>query len=71
MRKPSYEELYRQVKEFENERERLKLKSATRLRKCRTKYDAMLNTVDAYMCLVDRNLRIIWANDKAKKIFGG
>ncbi len=71
MRKPSYEELYRQVKEFENERERLKLKSAARLRKCRAKYDAMLDTVDAYMCLVDRNLRIIWANDKAKKIFGG
>ncbi len=71
MRKPSYEELYRQVTEFENERERLRLKYAAKNRKCRARYDAMLDTVDAYMCLVDRNLRIIWANEKAKKIFGG
>ncbi len=70
MSKPSYEELYRQVTEFENERKRLRLKFEARIRECEAKYDAMLDLVDAYMCLVDRNLRIVWANEKAKKIFG-
>ena len=34
------------------------------------KYLAMLESVDDYMTLVDRNLQVLWANQKAKNIFG-
>jgi PAS domain S-box-containing protein len=40
------------------------------LRRCEAKYLAILESVDAYMTLVDRNLKILWANEKAKKLFG-
>lgn len=40
------------------------------LRRCEEKYLAILESVDAYMTLVDRNLKILWANEKAKGLFG-
>lgn len=40
------------------------------LRKCEEKYLAILDSVDAYMTLVDKNLKILWANEKARKLFG-
>ena len=33
------------------------------LRRCEAKYLAILESVDAYMTLVDRNLKILWANE--------
>jgi PAS domain S-box-containing protein len=40
------------------------------LRKCEEKYLTILDSVDACMTLVDRNLKILWANEKARKLFG-
>jgi PAS domain S-box-containing protein/putative nucleotidyltransferase with HDIG domain len=40
------------------------------LHRCEAKYLAILESVDAYMTLVDKNLKILWANEKAKKLFG-
>lgn len=40
------------------------------IRKCEEKYLSILESVDAYMTLVDKNHNILWANEKAKKLFG-
>jgi len=40
------------------------------LRRLEAKYLAILESVDAYMTLVDRNRKILWANEKARKLFG-
>jgi PAS domain S-box-containing protein len=68
--KISQDELFRRVEQLERERAQYRLDSQETLRRCESKYLAMLESVDAYMTLVDRNLHILWANQKAKNIFG-
>jgi PAS domain S-box-containing protein len=63
-------ELIRRVKQLEKENAECKHAAVESMRKCEAKYLAMLESVDAHMTLVDRNLVILWANEKAKKNFG-
>ena len=63
-------ELLRRVKHLENERVRYQHNSEEKLRRCEAKYLAMLESVDAHITLVDRNLQILWANKQTQKIFG-
>ena len=62
--------LIRRVEQLEQEKVQCGLAAQESLRRCETKYQTMLESVDAHITLVDRNLVILWANDKAKKIFG-
>ena len=64
------EELLRRLKHLENERVRYQRDSEEKLRRCEAKYLAMLESVDAHITLVDRNLQILWANKQTQKIFG-
>ena len=64
------DELLQRVEQLEKERDRYKFDSLKKLRSSEAKYLAMLESVDANMTLVDRNLQILWANQKAKKMFG-
>jgi PAS domain S-box-containing protein len=66
----SQSELIRRITQLEQENVECKLAARQRVRKCEAQYQAMLESVDAYMTLVDKNLVILWANEKAKKIFG-
>lgn len=66
----SYADLCRKVKELEGENCRIAEDAANKLTKCETKYQAILNTVDSHLTLIDRNFTIIWANINAGKLFG-
>lgn len=68
--KITQDELFRRVEVLEKEKEQHRLDSHEKLRRCESKYLAMLESVDDHMTLVDRNLNILWANQKAKDIFG-
>lgn len=35
------------------------------------RFQAILDTVDVYMCLINRELQIVWANRRTKEMFGG
>lgn len=69
-RKPTYDELYNKVKQLESENARIKSGFNDKLHNCTVQYDSMLDTVDAHMSMVDRDMKIIWANQNAKNIFG-
>ena len=64
------DDLVRRVEQLEQEKVQCGLAAQESLRRCEAKYQAMLESVDAHMTLVDRNQVILWANDRAKKIFG-
>ena len=64
------EELFKRIEMLEQEKAQSKLEAQEILLKCETKYQVMLESVDAHITLVDRNLNILWANEKAKHIFG-
>ncbi len=63
-------ELIRRIEQLEKENAESRLAARESMRKCEAQYKAMLESVDAHMTLVDRNLVIQWANEKAKKNFG-
>jgi PAS domain S-box-containing protein len=66
----SQQELIKRITQLEQEKADCKLAAQEHVRKCEAQYQAMLESVDAHMTLVDRNLVILWANEKAKNIFG-
>jgi len=66
----SQEELIRRIEQLELEKAESSIAAQKNLHKCEAQYQAMLESVDAHMTLVDRNLNILWANEKAKGIFG-
>ncbi len=69
VRKPTYEELEKRVRELEKEaleRER----AVETLLESNEKLDAMLRSIGDHMSMMDKDLNIIWANETAKKIFG-
>ena len=68
--KITQDELLRRLVQLEKERDQYKLDSQNKIRRSEAKYLAMLESVDAHMTLVDKNLQILWANRKAKKMFG-
>jgi PAS domain S-box-containing protein len=63
-------ELIRRVEQLEQEKVQYGHEARESLRRCEAKYQAMLESVDAHMILVDRNQVILWTNERAKKIFG-
>jgi PAS domain S-box-containing protein/putative nucleotidyltransferase with HDIG domain len=64
------EDLVKRIEQLEKENAECKLAATESLRNCEAQYIAMLESVDANMTLVDSNLNILWANNRAKKIFG-
>jgi PAS domain S-box-containing protein len=66
----SQQELLRRIARLEQENAKTRRTAQENLRRNEAQYQAMLESVDAHMTLVDRNLDILWANEKAKKIFG-
>ncbi|GAB4336507.1 MAG: hypothetical protein Kow0089_06830 [Desulfobulbaceae bacterium] len=41
-----------------------------KLNRCEAKYQAILDTVEAYLVLIDRNYSVLWANTSARELFG-
>ena len=68
--KVSQDELIKQIEQLELEKAQNKLAAQETLLRCESKYHAMLESVDEHITLVDSNLMILWANEKAKEIFG-
>jgi PAS domain S-box-containing protein len=66
----SSEDLLRRIAYQEMDNVQFRLENRNDLRECENMYQAMLDTVDVHMSLVDRDMRIIWANEKAKELFG-
>ena len=66
----SQDKLIQRIEELEQEKAQCRIAARESLLKCEAKYQAMLESVDAHITLVDRNLMILWANEKAKGIFG-
>lgn len=67
---PSYAEVCRRVIELKNENTRIAEEAADKINKKEAKYQAILDTVDAQLSLIDKNLEIIWANKKVRTLFG-
>ena len=63
-------ELIKRITQLEQEKVECNLAAKETLLECENKYQTMLESVDAHITLVDKNLRIVWANRKAKEIFG-
>jgi len=66
----SSEELFRRISFFDMESLQFRPENSQSISDCEVKYQAILDTVDVHMCLIDRDLRIMWANNKAKQLFG-
>jgi PAS domain S-box-containing protein len=68
--KVSRDTLINRIEQLENEKAQSSEASRETLQRCEAKYQAMLESVDAQITLIDRNLMVVWANEKAKKMFG-
>ena len=66
----SYDELVTMVHSLEVEKRRSKSDFIRKAHESEQKYHAMLDTVDAYMCLVSPDFKLVWANKKTREIFG-
>ncbi len=69
-KKPTYDELYNRVKQYELENVQIKSEFHANLNECTAQYNTMLDTVDSHMSMVNREMKVIWANQNTKKIFG-
>ncbi len=63
-------ELIKRIEQLEYEKAQCESAAQETLLRCETKYLAMLESVDAHIALIDRNHKILWANEKAKAMFG-
>jgi PAS domain S-box-containing protein len=63
-------ELIKRIEQLELEKAQCQRAARETLLKCETKYQTLLESVDDHITMVDRNLQIVWANGKAKDIFG-
>lgn len=64
------EELLRRISLFEMENIQFRLENRQNLYDCEAKYQTALDAIDVHMSLIGRDLRIMWANSKAKQLFG-
>jgi len=62
--------LIQRIEQLEREMAECQHSARKTLSQCEAKYQAMLESVDDYVTLIDKNLMLLWANRKAKKIFG-
>ena len=67
---PSYSELYSMVRELEEENRRINSAALHSINHTEAKFQAILDTVDVHMSLINRDLDIVWANRKTRKHFG-
>ena len=67
---PSYSELFSKVRALEEENCRINSISQHNINHTEAKFQAILDTVDVHMSLIDRKLDIVWANRKTRKDFG-
>lgn len=63
-------ELIKRIEQMELEKVQSNLAAQEAILKSEAKYQAMLDSVDEHITMVDRNMNILWANEKAKNIFG-
>ena len=66
----NYADLYRKVRELENDSTRISDEAVDKVSQCEVKYQAILDTVDAHLTLIDRNFTVVWANHNARNLFG-
>ena len=66
----NYADLFRKVKELENDSTRISDEAVDKVSKCEAKYQAILDTVDAHLTLIDRDFTVVWANHNARNLFG-
>ena len=66
----SYEELCDKVGQLEFENEYMRKEFQAIVNDCRSQYHSMLDSVDAYLSLVNKDMKIIWANQNTKDLFG-
>jgi PAS domain S-box-containing protein len=64
------EELLRRISLLEMDGVQFKLENRQNLFDCEAKYQAILDTIDVHMSLIGRDMRIMWANNKAKQLLG-
>jgi PAS domain S-box-containing protein/putative nucleotidyltransferase with HDIG domain len=67
---PSYSELSRRVRELEEENRRINSAALHNINHTEAKFQAILDTVDVHMSLINRDLNIVWANRKTRNHFG-
>lgn len=65
-----YANLSRKAKELENNASCLAGDAVDTVIKCEATYQAILDTVDAHLTLIDRDFTVTWANHNARKLFG-
>jgi len=68
--KPSYTELHRRLNELETENNRISSEAVSKITHTEAKFQAILDTVDVHMSLIDRDLTITWANSRTMEMFG-
>lgn len=66
----SYSELFNRVRELENENRRINSAALHDINHAEAKFQAILDTVDVHITLINRELDIVWANRKSTKDFG-
>lgn len=66
----TYTDLYCKIQELEFENDRIVDDTLVKVNKCEAKYQAILDTVDAHLSIIDENFIVIWANSNARKLFG-
>ncbi len=66
----SSEEMLRRISYLEMENVQFRHETRESLLECETKYQAILDSVNTHISLIDRDLKITWANQKAKALFG-
>ena len=59
--KVSQNKLIKRIEQLELEKAQCKFAAQETLLKCETKYQAMLESVDDHITMVDRNLMVLWA----------
>lgn len=67
---PSFEELSEKVSQLEFENEHIRSEFQAVVNECRAQYNSMLDSVDAHMSLINKDMKIIWANKNIKDMFG-
>ena len=67
---PNYADIYRKVKDLKDDNSRASEEAVGKVTACDAKYQAILDTVDAHLTLIDSDFTVVWANHNARKLFG-
>jgi PAS domain-containing protein len=63
-------DLLHRISLLDMENVQFKHENREKLLECETRYQAILDTVDTHISLIGRDMKILWANKKATKVFG-